>query len=324
MYTAVDQAGPSSSEEEWRGKLAQDNDLRELVLSTGGQARQRGLVFTSREGWSIAEYDDGGDLKTADGKGEPRSLPSRIPGLKGLAGIARQSRMTSAADAALAGRTTSGQPGLLRRLSRWGAGLFFYLFAVSLFYLTLEEATAVVWNFLNWTGWLQPVLSLIVVIAGILLLGTVGLALSNLHEPTREKWRFHGAEHKVVAAFNRAGPNWREAIRDSAKEHKRCGTNVLFLILASFVVLAVILLGTVPDQETRLVLVLVGFPVVDACLMRLVRHPRFGPLLSTPGLWLQRFNTLEPRQHHIQAATAAASPVFEAILSSSQREASQK
>lgn len=45
--------------------------------------------------------------------------------------------------------------------------------------------------------------------------------------------RFHGAEHKVVAAYERYGEVTMQNARASSRLHPRCGTNILVYILAA-------------------------------------------------------------------------------------------
>jgi uncharacterized membrane protein len=45
--------------------------------------------------------------------------------------------------------------------------------------------------------------------------------------------RFHGAEHKVVAAYERYGEVTMQNARASSRLHPRCGTNILIYILAA-------------------------------------------------------------------------------------------
>lgn len=315
MYAHPDpQGGADETTPQWASDLEQDENLRRLVLSTAGSALRRGLLFTSRRSWGIATYADRGELDTAQGDGEAPSFWTRVPLIKGLARFARQLRMKRSAKRAIAGKAPADTRGPVRRVLTALASVLVYLLAVSVFYNMLDWTAAQALAASSWAGPARVPIATVLTLAFISVGFVLLLGVPRLWEAGRERWKFHGAEHKVVAAFEQLGPRWREGIRGAQKEHRRCGTNYLFLLIASLGFLSVALLAAGAPEDYRLAAFLFGIPALDASLVWLIQRPRVGQVISAPGLWLQRINTIEPEKRHLRAAVEAATPVVEEIL----------
>jgi uncharacterized protein YqhQ len=124
----------------------------------------------------------------------------------------------------------------------------------------------------------------------------------------RRLFQYHGAEHKVVHAYEEGEASVPDA-RGRSPIHPRCGTSFLLL----FVVVAILVFSVVPTPNIwiRLVGRLLLLPVVAGLTYEILRfgsrHPRawwLRPLL-VPGLLLQRFTTREPSDDQIEVALAA-------------------
>lgn len=124
----------------------------------------------------------------------------------------------------------------------------------------------------------------------------------------RRVFQYHGAEHKVVHAYEEGEASVPDA-RGRSPIHPRCGTSFLLL----FVVVAILVFSVVPTPNIwiRLVGRLLLLPVVAGLTYEILRfgsrHPRawwLRPLLA-PGLLLQRFTTREPSDEQIEVALAA-------------------
>ena len=123
-------------------------------------------------------------------------------------------------------------------------------------------------------------------------------------------FQYHGAEHKVVFAYEKRLPLSVENARVQSRLHPRCGTSfLLFVLLVSIVVFAFIP-KTAPfllKFGGRLLLV----PVITGLsyeVLRLTAKYRAAPLfalLVAPGLALQRITTQEPTDDMLEVAIAA-------------------
>lgn len=121
----------------------------------------------------------------------------------------------------------------------------------------------------------------------------------------RRVFQYHGAEHKVVHAYEEGAPSLETAVRKSTI-HPRCGTNFVLL----FVVVAVLLFSVIPAPSLwlRLVLRIGLIPVVASVTYELLqlgaKRGWLRPLLW-PGLLLQRITTREPTSDQLEVALAA-------------------
>ena len=132
----------------------------------------------------------------------------------------------------------------------------------------------------------------------------------SLMPDVRRVFQYHGAEHKTIAADEAGAPLTPESIQHFGKEHPRCGTGfLLVVVVVSIFVFA--LLGRPPivwRVASRVVLV----PVVAALSYELIKFSsahRNNPLLNwlvvKPSLALQSLTTREPDAAMIEVAVAA-------------------
>jgi uncharacterized protein YqhQ len=167
--------------------------------------------------------------------------------------------------------------------------------------------------------WLETVLALPHWIAA-LAEGTIQISLlvgylwAIGHMPDiRRVFGYHGAEHKVIHAFEAGAELTPESTARFPLEHPRCGTAFL-LTVAVFSIFLFALLGPLPLAQ-RLLSRLVLIPVVAALAFEYQRFTarHIGHLLvralATPGLALQRLTTREPDAGMLQVAITA----FEAM-----------
>ena len=133
----------------------------------------------------------------------------------------------------------------------------------------------------------------------------------------KQLFRYHGAEHKSVFAFELKG----ELVPDSAikfsRFHPRCGTSFLltvaFVAILSFSFLDALLLTFITriTLPVRLLTHLPFIPVVGGLAYELIKisakHSAtwWGKILITPGLWLQHITTKEPTESQIEVALVA-------------------
>lgn len=141
---------------------------------------------------------------------------------------------------------------------------------------------------------------------GIFLAYVVGVSFLK---DIRRVFQYHGAEHKVIAAYEAGAPPTPEGARPHSTIHVRCGTNFLFLVmLLAVVVFSVV--GRTPwwwRVGSRILLL----PVVAALSYEVLRFAarHEGSLLvraiTWPGLLLQRVTTREPSVEQMEVALAA-------------------
>lgn len=161
-------------------------------LTLGGMALIDGVYIRSADAWAIARAD--GSVETGEIK---RSPVARIPIVR-VAWSIGQGLFS----------------GLLRK-RRSAANKRFLITIVALSVVGYYEARF----FTHWPDW-----------AAAWTLMASALVLMRLLMPAR-LWRYHGAEHKAIAAYERFG---RTTTADEAapvsRIHDRCGTNAVFLV----------------------------------------------------------------------------------------------
>jgi uncharacterized protein YqhQ len=123
-------------------------------------------------------------------------------------------------------------------------------------------------------------------------------------------FQYHGAEHKVVFAWEKQVPLTVENARVQSRLHPRCGTSfLLFVLLVSILVFAFI-----PKSAPFLVKFAGRLLLVPAItglsyeVLRFTAKHRAAPLfavLVAPGLALQRITTQEPTDDMLEVAIAA-------------------
>jgi uncharacterized protein YqhQ len=122
-------------------------------------------------------------------------------------------------------------------------------------------------------------------------------------------FEYHGAEHKTIAAFEHGEELQADLIDRYPKEHVRCGTN--FLIIVMIITIFVFTLFGTPALVWRIVSRVIAIPLIAAISYEALRfgakHP--GSLLMrslmTPGIWLQKITTQPPDHSQIEVAVTS-------------------
>jgi uncharacterized protein YqhQ len=122
-------------------------------------------------------------------------------------------------------------------------------------------------------------------------------------------FEYHGAEHKTIAAYEHGEELDPELIDRYPKEHVRCGTN--FLIIVMVITIFVFTLFGTPALVWRIVSRVIAIPIIAAVSYEALRfgakHP--GSLvmrsLMAPGIWLQRITTQQPDRSQIEIAVTS-------------------
>lgn len=138
------------------------------------------------------------------------------------------------------------------------------------------------------------------------------LALIGLLPDVRRVFQYHGAEHMTIHAWEAGRPLTVASVRESPKEHPRCGTSLLVLLVsvAFLVFLAFDLLvdqGILVRAASRVALLA---PVAALSYEVLRLGARFqsnalGRALFAPNIALQGITTRVPADDQIEVAIAA-------------------
>jgi len=140
------------------------------------------------------------------------------------------------------------------------------------------------------------------------------LKLIGLMPDIKKVFAYHGAEHKVVNAYEAGTPLEVEAVRNYSTAHARCGTSFIFIVLI-LAILVFALLGR-PSLWLSILSRIVLIPVIAALSYEIMK---FGAshikntvirILLAPGLALQAMTTREPNDSQLEAAISALNGVI--------------
>jgi uncharacterized protein YqhQ len=148
----------------------------------------------------------------------------------------------------------------------------------------------------------------------ILLLYMAGISLMK---DIKQLFRYHGAEHKSVFAFELKAPLVPDSVKTFSRFHPRCGTSFLlivaFVAILSFSLLDALLLkllGTL-TLLVRLLTHIPFIPIVGGLAYEIIKFSAkhgttwWGRILIAPGLLLQKITTKEPTEAQIEVAIIA-------------------
>ena len=141
------------------------------------------------------------------------------------------------------------------------------------------------------------------------------LKLITLVPDIKRVFAYHGAEHKVINAYEAGGPLEVEAVREYDTAHVRCGTSFLFAVL----IIAIIVFALIGRPALWLMVLsrVLLIPVIAAFGYEVTRfgarHIKnvFVRAILAPGLWLQSLTTREPDDSQLEVAVSALKRVVE-------------
>jgi uncharacterized protein YqhQ len=277
---------------------------RDPAKSVGGQAVIEGVMMRSPAGWAVACRDPEGRIQVRRGelpRLSTRSVAARVPLVRGVMVLGESLSLGMRAltwSAQVAGEEDEGEIGKGAMALSLLAAL---AFAIGVFVLIPTFVA-------KWIAQGDDVV--LAVVETVLRVGLfVGYVwLIGLWEDIDRVYRYHGAEHKTIHAYENGDPLTPEAIQRYSPAHPRCGTSFLLLVL----IISSIIFGILGDLAwgwlvaSRIVLI----PVVAGIAYEILRFSgmsggALGRLLAAPGLWLQRLTTGQPDDKQVEVAIAA-------------------
>jgi uncharacterized protein YqhQ len=292
--------------------------------SVGGQAVMEGVMMRDKERLAIAVRKPGGDilldvrpwfsLTTAQWlrkpfvRGFPILLETLVNGIKAL----NFSAQVAVEEEEGGGEISPLAMGLTLAASIGFALLLFvvtpHLFSLGMKYVGLSGGVEDL-SFHVWDGLFKMVL----------FLGYI-VAISYLPD-VRRVFEYHGAEHKVIWAFEQGAELSPAGARGFSRLHPRCGTAFLLFVLAISIALYAFLVpwiltfyapqtGWIKQTYIVVVKLLLMAPVSALAYEVIKVAGKFHTnivcrLISAPGLFMQMLTTKEPDDRQIEVALAA-------------------
>lgn len=140
------------------------------------------------------------------------------------------------------------------------------------------------------------------------------IKLISRMEDIRRTFMYHGSEHKCINCLENGLILNVENVRKSSKEHKRCGTSFLLIVMVISMIFFMIV--RVDNLWLRILSRIILIPVIAGVSYEVLRlagtsNSRFMDLVSRPGMWMQGLTTKEPDDSMIEVAIAAVEQVFD-------------
>ena len=249
-------------------------------LRIGGMALRDGVLLQSQDNWAAAVRLPDGSVKVRSGAKSRlpgRGVFDRVPVVRGV------TRLIETTTALPAMRRELGRPVLPQE-------------EPALLAAAVASATATV--VLRKTMKTAPLARELVVSALSIVPALIAVRLTELS-------RLHGAEHKSVAAYETGGDP-----ATAAKEHDRCGTNLLGPLLLTNLAGGLVLRATKRDTDplSTLTIGLVSLGSAFEIFSWMARHHGhpLADVLRVPGSMIQRvFTTREPTGEQLAVAQSA-------------------
>jgi len=141
------------------------------------------------------------------------------------------------------------------------------------------------------------------------------LKLISLIPYIKRVFAYHGAEHKVVNAYEAGVPLEVESVKNYSTAHARCGTAFLFIVL--IVAIFVFALVGQPTLWIRILSRIALIPVIAVISYEIMKfgaghiNNKIVRVLLAPGLLLQAITTREPDDGQLETAISALNEVIE-------------
>ena len=298
--------------------------MSDIDISYGGQAVIGGVLIQSPTGWSLGIRDRSNNLQRYYQERVPLIKRSKFwgaPLIRGLAALI-DSLYVGVKAITLSEKIYSEFEEYEESLV---SKIFSYTALIGILVLMIAGPRVLVeqieYSQIS-TGLLEGVLRGIIVIVYIYLIGKT--------KDAQELFEYHGAEHMTIAAYEDMQSLDFNDVQKYPKEHIRCGTSFLFLI----VFVSLLTLPFIPNLNLFLTAITrilhVGLVAMISYEILKFNFKNSSSLIAkffaSPGIWTQKITTKVPSNEQIEVAILAMANCisnseqtnkFEKILSSS-------
>ncbi|HSW62614.1 MAG TPA: DUF1385 domain-containing protein [Dissulfurispiraceae bacterium] len=283
--------------------------------SIGGQAVIEGVMMKSPEGWSVAVRDPQGTINFKTVRTTKNHPFFRLPLIRGSVALF-QALIIGIKAIEFSGNIAFQEEGE-KPLSPWSIALSIgmaLVLAIALFkFLPLLAATGLgaVYEGVAKSSFLfnliDGVTRVFIFFLYIIVIGLWG--------EMKRIYQYHGAEHKVIYAFEANEELTVENARKYSPFHPRCGTSFLLIVM----IISIVAFMFIPQEWTfaeKLLARIVCIPLIAGIAYEAQRlsarvkdHPVMGVMVF-PGMLLQRLTAHEPDDAQIETAIAALKEVL--------------
>ena len=276
--------------------------MSENNISYGGQAVIGGVLIQSPKGWSLAVRNQKNEILNYFEERIPlirREGLWSLPLLRGI-GALIDSLYVGYKGLSMSDSIYYEEEEDISLLSK----IFNYVFIIGVLSLLIIGPRLLIdlinTNQIN-KGIYEGVLRGLIVITYIFLIGKT--------KDAQELFEYHGAEHMTIASYEDKQSLDMEDIKNYPKEHIRCGTAFIFLIVfVSLLTLPFIpTLNIVFTLITRILhiffVAMISYEILKFNFKN--SDSFFSKIFSTPGIWTQKITTKKPSEEQIIVARIA-------------------
>jgi len=285
------------------------------MKNIGGQAVIEGVMMKGRKSWTVAVRSPKGEIHVKTEKLSELPKIFRLPILRGFIALfhalfigikAIEFSGSKAYEEEEGKQLSPAAIGLTITLAVLiGIGLFILLplYATKLLGLIIESVSrsSLIFNLVD---------GIIRVFVFLLYIISVGM-----WKEMRRIFEYHGAEHKVIHAYENGNDLTVKNIKTHSPLHPRCGTSFLLIVM----IISIFIFSFIPQEWpfvykflSRLILIpfIAGISYEILKLSAKMEHNLLMHILIQPGLLLQRLTTREPDEAQIEVAVRALQEVL--------------
>ncbi len=274
---------------------------QEERIPIGGQAVIEGVLMKGPMRWGLSVRRPDGEIESETWSSSSRTkrFPWSLPVLRGVVSMVEMMSVGFKA---------------LSRSAQIAVGEEETITTKEIVLSSLVAVVAVVGLFIVLPLWLSDVATRLVnlsplgknvvegVVRGAVFLLYVGLI--GMWEEIRQVFRYHGAEHKTINAYESGADMTPESVRNHSRIHPRCGTSfLLIVVLVSIVVFSVVGHGGILWRvASRVVLLPAVIGISYEIIKGASRAGLIGRVLMAPAMSFQYITTREPDLKQIEVA----------------------
>jgi uncharacterized protein YqhQ len=282
-------------------------------MKIGGQAVIEGVMMKSDKKWSVAVRNSKGEILFKD---EPlKQLPKglKLPIIRGIVALYQAITIGVMALNFSASMAYEEEDSLSPVAIVATIGTSFLL-AISLFILLPLYLTKVAGMFMTLITDSSLVFNLVDGLIRVFIF-LIYIILIGLWKEMSRVFEYHGAEHKVIYAYESGKELSIENIKKFSTLHPRCGTSFIFIVM----ILSILVFSFIPKDwafylkfGSRVVLI----PLIAGVsyeILKLSAKFQDNPIIKfliKPGLMLQLLTTRQPSDEQMEVALTALKQVM--------------
>ena len=281
----------------------------------GGQAVIEGVMMRGETSMALAVRDESGEIRLETTRLKKKSKAGKIPFVRGVvnlvASLVSGTRILYKS-AEIAGEEASDTDQKGFKAAMAVSLLLGLVLAVALFIFLPSLVPQLIEKIFKTELTNMGTLLIDSAIKVVIMLGYFVFCASV--KDVRRVFMYHGAEHKCINCIEHGMTLTVDHVRESSKQHKRCGTS--FLIIVMLISILFFMVVRVDNVLLRMASRIILVPVIAGVSYEFLRlagrsdNPIVN-LLSKPGLWMQNLTTSEPDDSMIEVAIAAVEAVFD-------------